>query len=279
MVPKLIFSILISLLTHMSFAQQFTFMTYNIRYGTARDGENSWEFRKNGLAEQIKFYEPDVFGIQEGLEFQVEYLDSALSEYNYYGVGRDDGQTKGEYSAVFYKKNKFNVLNNGTFWLSQTPGEISTGWDAQLPRVCSYMVLENKVEGEKIAVFNTHFDHVGEEARKESARLIIQKIQEIKPADAAVVLMGDLNLEPQTEPIKYLSKNLTDARLSSKEVTFGPEGTFTGFNFTEPPERRIDYIFTDPDRIEVIKYAVLTDSKDNKYYSDHLPVYVEVNIK
>ena len=126
------------------FSQSYTFMTYNIRLSTGNDGENAWEHRKEGLVNQIRFHEPDVFGIQEGLPDQVAYFEQNLKDYAYYGVGRDDGEEKGEFSALYFKRDKFKVLKKRTFWLSETPDQPSKGWDAALPRICTTVLLEMK---------------------------------------------------------------------------------------------------------------------------------------
>ncbi|WP_345004842.1 endonuclease/exonuclease/phosphatase family protein [Snuella lapsa] len=254
-------------------------MTYNIRYDNPKDGENQWSKRKAFLCNQITFYDPDVFGIQEGLQHQVQYIDSTLVNYGYVGVGRDDGKTKGEYSAIFYNSDKFEVLESNTFWLSSTPNMISVGWDASMERICTYALFQEKETKQKFWLFNTHFDHIGLKAREESAKLIVNKIAELNQNDFPVVLMGDFNLKPNSIPITYLSDIFSDTKLVSKSKPFGPEGTFNGFKFNEPVKDRIDYVFVSKDKIEVNKYAILSDSKDCKYPSDHLPVYVEVDIK
>lgn len=260
-------------------AQPLRMLTYNIRYGLANDGENSWDLRKAGLAKQLLFYEPDIFGVQEALDFQVAFLDSALQSYDYYGVGREDGQDKGETTAIFYKKDKFTVLEKSTFWLSETPQKVSTGWDAALPRICSYLLLQEKNSDRQFWVINTHFDHIGVQARSESARLIVSKMNEINKKNQPLVLMGDFNLEPDSDGIQYLMTQMNDSKSHSKGVVFGPDGTFQGFNYQAPLERRIDFIFTSKQHVEVLKYAVLTDAIDQKFYSDHLPVLVEVEIE
>jgi len=206
---------------------------------------------------------------------QLEHLKGNLPNYNYVGVGREDGINKGEFSALFYDANQFEVLEEDTFWLSETPGEISVGWDAALPRICTFALLENKTSKQTFWVFNTHFDHVGEKAREESANLILAKIQKLN-TDIPVILMGDFNLEPETKAIQLLSKKMNDSKSISKILVFGPEGTFNGYNFLEPVTRRIDYIFISKGDLQVIKYAVLSDSWDLKYPSDHLPVFVEL---
>jgi len=255
-------------------AQNLEVITYNIKYANENDGENSWSKRKGHLTDQIKFYEPDIFGVQEALLEQLEHLKGNLPNYNYVGVGREDGINKGEFSALFYDANQFKVMEEDTFWLSETPGEISVGWDAALPRICTFALFENKTSKQKFWVFNTHFDHIGEKAREESANLILAKIEKINTANLPVILMGDLNLEPETKAIQLLSKKMNDSKNVSKNVVFGPEGTFNGYNFLEPVTRRIDYIFISKGNLEVLKYAVLSDSKDLKYPSDHLPVFV-----
>ena len=254
-------------------------MTYNIRYDSPNDGENHWELRKRWMSNQIKFVEPEVFGIQEGLFHQVSFLDDALPDYGYVGVGRDDGKFKGEYSAIFYKTQSLNVITNSTFWLSDTPEKPSKGWDAALERICTYALFERKTTKEKFWVFNTHFDHIGDTARIKSVDLILAQINKLNIECLPVFLMGDLNLEPTSEPIKKLSNEMIDSRYYSTALVFGPQGTFNGFKHDEPVTRRIDYIFTSKKGAEVKKYAVLSDSKDRKYPSDHLPVLIETILK
>ncbi|MCF7567852.1 endonuclease/exonuclease/phosphatase family protein [Sabulilitoribacter arenilitoris] len=251
-------------------------MTYNIRYDNVNDGENQWSNRKGFLSNQITYNNPDIFGIQEGLHHQVQYLDSTFVNYNYIGVARDDGKTKGEYSAIFYNKEKFDVLKQGTFWLSETPNKISVGWDAAMERICTFGWFKDKITKQQFLVFNTHFDHIGKEARVESAALILNKIEEFNTKSLPVVVMGDFNLKPEEAPIKLLSKSLNDTKKVSELKPFGPTGTFNGFKFNKPVANRIDYIFTSKKNISVKKYAVLSDSKDCKYPSDHLPVVVDV---
>lgn len=257
-------------------AQNLDVMTYNIKYANENDGENSWSKRKNHLTNQIRFYEPDIFGVQEALLEQLEHLKENLPNYKYVGVGREDGVNKGEFSALFYDASQFKVLEEDTFWLSETPEKISVGWDAALPRICTFALFEYKTSKQKFWVFNTHFDHIGDIAREESANLILAKIGKLNTANIPVILTGDLNLEPETKAIQLLSKKMNDSRSASKNVVFGPEGTFNGYNFLEPVTRRIDYIFVSKGNLEVLKYAVLSDSKALKYPSDHLPVFVEL---
>ncbi len=259
-------------------AQSITLMTYNVRYGLADDGENSWEYRKEYLASQIAYYDPDIFGVQEGLPFQVAYLDSTLINHSFIGKSRDaDG--KGEYSAIFYNHDKFDVLKQNTFWLSPTPLIPSKGWDAAYPRICTYGLFKDKKTKKKFWVINTHLDHIGEIAREKSVLMILKKIEEINVKNYPLVFMGDLNAEPESVPISLLKSKLADAKEISIKSPFGPSGTFNAFKFEMPVITRIDYIFVSrSNEIKVKKYAVLSDSKDLKYPSDHLPVFIELII-
>ena len=260
-------------------AQSVTLMSYNIRYDTERDSLDAWSNRKDFLLNQVQFYQPDIMGTQEGLKHQLDYLQSGLVGYEYKGIGRDDGQSKGEYTAVFYNKNKFTLLEEGTFWLSETPDTVGFGWDAVCNRTCTYLLLEGKQNQQKFWVFNTHFDHIGKMARKNGANLILQKIKTLNTKNHPIVLMGDFNVEPTDAVYTILTNQLADTKLISQLPPLGNEGTFNGFNFHQPLTRRIDYIFVDANRLNVLKYATLSDSKDCHYPSDHLPVFVEASIK
>lgn len=267
--------ILVFTISSFGFAQDFSIMSYNIKLDYPKEGENSWTNRKPFFSNQIKFYEPDVLGVQEAMPNQMKDMDSLLTNYSFVGVGRDDGNNEGEYSAIFYKKEKFNLIKSNTFWLSQTPDKVGMGWDAVCNRVCTYALLEDKMSGKHFWVFNTHFDHVGIEARKNSAILIIKKIKELNAENYPVILTGDFNMEPDHESIIYIKKTLKDSK-DIANVIFGPQGTFNGFHFDKPVVRRIDYAFVS-NSVEVIKYAVLSDNWNLKYPSDHLPVYVEIS--
>lgn len=273
----LLFLTLIIMVTPIAMGQNIKLITYNIRYDSKQDTDNPWKRRKVQIVRQIVFYEPDVFGIQEGLKHQVEYLDDQLESFDYVGVGRDDGKNEGEYSAVYYNHNLFAKLDNGTFWLSETPNKPSVGWDAALERICTWVLLEHKKTGRKLRVFNTHFDHVGEKARLNSAKLIVRKMKEIGKKGESIVLMGDLNARPDDKPIEVIDENLRDTKLVSKTEPFGPEGTYTGFDYNKPAQRRIDYIFVKDS--EVLKYGVLNDPVNLHFPSDHFPVFAEIRLK
>ena len=258
-------------------SQEVSVMTYNIKLDYPKESENSWTNRKPIFINQLKFYEPDILGVQEAMPNQMKDMDSLLADYNFVGVGRDDGKDAGEYSAIFYKKAQFKVLKSSTFWLSQTPEKVSMGWDAVCNRVCTYALFQNKSSKKTFWVFNTHFDHVGVEARKQSAILILQKIKELNSENHPVILMGDFNMEVTHESIQLITKTLRDSKKASN-IVFGPEGTFNNFEFNKPVTRRIDFIFLSND-IKVNKYAVLSDSHNCRYPSDHLPVYLKLAIK
>lgn len=259
-------------------AQDLKLMTYNIRLDVTSDGENAWPNRKEYWASQLKFYAPDVFGIQEALPNQVTDIVGLLPKYNSVGMGRD-GIGKGESSNIFYKKDRFEVLQQNTFWLSETPDKISKGWDAALNRVCTYALLKDTKSKQTFWVFNTHLDHIGELARTNSIQLILSKIKELNTKNYPVFFMGDFNSEPTEERIINLKKKMDDSHEISAEKPFGPSGTFNAFRHHEAVVKRIDYIFLSQNApFKVRKYAVLSDSKDLKYPSDHLPVYIEVSV-
>lgn len=251
-------------------------MTYNIKYANDDDGKNSWPFRKHHLTKQLKFYEPEIIGFQEALMEQVKHFEENLENYSHIGVNSDEEKIGEEYNPVFYKSDLLEVLEKNTFWLSETPDEPSKGWDAEFPRVCSYALFKDKKNQNKFWIFNTHFDHKGEKARVESSKLVLKKIEVVNSEKHPVVLMGDLNTTPENECIQILAEKLNDSRKISKNVKYGPEGTFNKFEPEERVTRRIDFIFTSKENVAVLKYAALSEIKDFKFPSDHFPVLVEV---
>jgi len=273
---KHIFIILVGVISFLANSQNLKIMTYNIKLDYPKEGENSWNNRRPFMINQIKFHEPIVLGVQEALPNQIKDFNNLLTDYSFVGVGRDDGIDEGEYSAIFYRKDELEVAKSSTFWLSETPSEVSMGWDAVCNRVCTYTLFQHKTTNEKFWVFNTHFDHVGQEARSKSAVLILDKIKNLNTEDYPVFLTGDFNMEPNHKSIDYITKTLKDSKVVS-ELEFGPEGTFNGFHFDKPVTRRIDYIFVSDD-VEVNKYAVLSDNWNMQYPSDHLPVLIEAKL-
>lgn len=260
-------------------AQNLKIMSYNLRVDFGGDGENNWEFRRDFLASQLKFYEPDFIGTQEGKAHQLKFIDSLLTDYTFIGLSRDNSKTDGEFSAIFYNHKKFRLLFESTFWLSETPEKKSKGWDAAYERICTYGLFQDIRTKKRFYVFNTHLDHIGQVAKTNSAKLIIDNINTINTKKLPVIFTGDFNSEPKSEAYQYISKYMNDSRIVSKAPSFGPSGTFSAFKFHEPVTLLIDYIFTSKNNIEVLKHAVLSDSKDCKYPSDHLPVYAEITLK
>ena len=257
-------------------AQGIKVMTCNIRLDVESDGENSWTNRKEYFTAQVQFYEPDIFGVQEAKPNQVTHIKTYLTAYNYVGIGRD-ADNKGESSNIFYKTARFKMKNSGTFWLSETPDSVSKGWDAAYNRVCTYALLFDKKGKKQFWVFNTHLDHVGETARTKGIELILSKIKALNKKNIPVIFMGDFNSEPTSERIKYLKTQMEDTRELSLQKPFGPSGTFNNFKHNEAVTLLIDYIFiSKASNFVVNKFAVLSDSKDLKYPSDHCPVYVEL---
>ncbi len=270
-------SLIIAFLFFGSFliAQEFNAMSYNIKYDNVKDTVNNWNDRKQDMVKLVRHYEPHFLGMQEVLHRQLTYLDEELSSFGYVGVGREDGKEKGEYSPILYDTTVFKLLKSGTFWLSETPDKISVGWDASMERICTYGLFEHKISKERVYVFNTHFDHIGMVAREKSAELIADKIKELNRDNTALVLMGDLNLPPETDPIKFLQAQFTDGLSASKKPFYGPIGTFSGFDFQKVLDSRIDYIFTK--NLNVKTYIHIDDRmENNKHISDHLPVMVEL---
>jgi endonuclease/exonuclease/phosphatase family metal-dependent hydrolase len=252
---------------------QTSLMSFNIRYDNKNDMENSWDNRKAELAVMIASYHPDILGIQEGLYHQVEYLSKILPEYNWIGAGRDDGSISGEFSAIFYKTEKWENLSKQTFWLSETPDSVSKGWDAALNRIATAGLFINKKTKDTLFVINSHFDHIGKVARQKSAELILHKIKKMGWGHFKGVVMGDFNSQPFEEPILIFSKSLDDAVTTSKSPFLGSAATFNEFNTKKLPEMRIDYIFTQ--RLSVLSCRHIDDRrKNNLFFSDHFPVFV-----
>ena len=257
------------------YSQPHSIISYNIRYDNNWDIENSWKIRRNKISKILGQYSPSIIGIQEGLLNQVQYIDSSLIDYDYVGVGRDDGKMKGEFCAIYFDTTRYVLLKNSTFWLSETPDTISVGWDAALERICTYGLFKDRITKEEFLVFNTHFDHIGVVAREKSSELILKRINKINYQSLPVILMGDFNSIPNSSPVKEIKTELSDALQISLEKLQGPRGTFNGFNKDLPIEKRIDYIFTND--LKVLSYTHINDRlNNNRHISDHLPVMIKI---
>ena len=253
---------------------QLNVATYNLRMDTPSDNLDAWEHRKENVNGLIRFHDFDIVGTQEGFHHQL--LDiTAAGDYAYVGVGRDDGINEGEHSAIVYKKDRFEVLNSGDFWFSETPETPSYGWEAKYRRVCSWAKFQDKLAGKEFYVFSLHYDHEAKKARRNSSLLLLRKINEIA-GDAPTFCVGDFNATPDDEPIQILYKNnsLKDSYLTSQAKPYGTEGTFNAFKLDAPMKNRIDYIWVTKD-ITVEKYGVLNDVHYGHFPSDHFPVMVK----
>lgn len=257
-------------------AQQFRVATYNIRYANPGDTGNLWKDRAPHLIQLIRFHGFDIFGTQEGLQHQVADIKQALPGYDYIGVGRDDGNEAGEYSAIFFNTAKFDVIKQGTFWLAENTESPIKGWDAALPRICTWGLFNDKQTGFQFFLFNTHFDHVGTEARKESAKLIVEKAGELG-SGTPMIITGDFNVDQHSDSYRLLNSGgaVRDAYELSP-LKYASNGTFNGFDITRVSESRIDHIFVSPP-FEVVRYGILTDSYAGKLPSDHFPVMAEIH--
>ena len=261
---------------------QLNVMSFNIRYNSAGDSLNAWPYRKDLVASQILFHVAHLVGVQEALHMQMEELQQRLPGYKYAGVGRKDGKQGGECSAIFYDTSRLALLKTETFWLAEEtniPGR--KGWDAAIERIVTWVQFQDKKTNKTFYHFNTHFDHVGKIARKESARLILDKIQEIAK-NHPVILTGDFNAKPSDEPIMVLTdinnpKHMIPSEAVSDMPHYGPTGTFNGFQSKETSNEPIDYIFI-KNGIKVLKHATLSQTWQGRFSSDHFPILAVVEI-
>ena len=262
-------------------AQQLYVGTYNIRYNNPNDKKegNAWAQRCPQLCDFINFEQPEIFGTQEVLVDQLHDLMKGLDGYGYIGVGRDDGKEKGEYAAIFYKKNQLSLLDSGNFWLSPTPERASLGWDAACIRICTWGKFQDKISGKQFYFFNTHMDHVGTVARRESARLILKRINQLSKG-LPTILTGDFNVDQTDEIYKIFSSSgvLRDCYTNALQ-RMAPTGTWNDFMQDSRSKTRIDHIFVSSD-FKVSHYAIFTNSywlgKSRRNISDHYPVMVKL---
>jgi len=258
-------------------AQSFTVATFNVRYDNPRDSGNLWVNRAHVVSNLIRFHDFDVFGVQEALKNQLDDISSNLPEYERYGAGRDDGKEAGEHSSIYYKKDMFRLLKSGDFWLSETPDKPGKGWDATCcNRICSWVYLENIKTRKKFYMFNVHFDHQGEVARKESGKLMIQKIKEIA-GNQPVLLSGDLNGTRESEwYLSIANSGILKDSYSSIKFPYENNASFNGYN--KPRGMGvIDHIFMSK-HFSSSKWGILTDTYFGKFPSDHFPVVAKVTL-
>lgn len=264
---KFYITIILLAISGVVFSQSIKVMSYNIRLDVASDGVNQWSNRKEKLPALIKKYDPDLIGLQEAMHHQLMDILQALPEYLYIGVGRDDGKEKGEYSAILYKKDRFELDWQKTTWLSEKPMEPgSKSWDAAITRILTRGGFRDLKTDKRFIYFNTHFDHIGKEARKNSASIILAAIKE-ESTKLPVIVTGDFNSQPTEEPYKVISNSIKDSRENSNQ------GTFCTFKVNAQPCNIIDYIFYSD--FKKLNYKVITDNDGKNYPSDHLPVMAE----
>ncbi|TCO10617.1 endonuclease/exonuclease/phosphatase family protein [Natronoflexus pectinivorans] len=250
--------------------------SFNLRYDTRRDRDNAWPNRRDFVMQLIRYHEFDIIGTQELLFNQIEDL-TEMEEFAYVGGGRDDGLSGGEHSTIFFKTDRFGLLDYGDFWLSETPDIPSRGWDAALNRICTWVKLKDFTSGDTLFVFNAHYDHRGSEARIRSSALVRTKIEEIANG-YPVIFTTDLNSTPGTEPYNVINSFLYDAYDITELPPYGPVGTFNGFDLNAPLNSRIDFVFVS-EHFRVHKYGALTDFLNGRFPSDHLPVVVRVTLR
>ncbi len=243
-------------------------MTFNIRYGTANDGENSWQFRKENVVRTINNFNPDLLGLQEALQIQIDEFLKRMPAYSCLGVGRDDGKSAGEHSSIFYLRDRFDVDSAGTFWFSDTPNIIaSKSWGNNITRICTWARLFDKLSGKTFYIFNVHLDHESQPSREKSTLLLIKRISD---KTLPVILTGDFNCGDENPAVKtILDSGMIDTyrKLNVKKTN---EGTFNSFKGDTTGDK-IDFIFTS-NHFEVKQSEIIRTSYDGKYPSDHFPV-------
>ena len=261
-----------------AYAQSITIATFNLRFDNPRDTANLWVTRAPVVSDLIRFHDFDVFGTQEGMVHQLNDVSSALPQYERYGVGRTDGKEAGEFSAIYYKRDRFKLLKGGDFWLSETPDKPSMGWDGKCcNRICSWVYLQDKKTGKRLYVFNAHFDHEGKVARRESSKLVLKKIREIA-GDKPVLLTGDFNGGHDSEWYKTIANSgLLKDIYSQVKYPYANSGTFQNFGRSINSTSIIDHIFMSK-HFKAVKWGILTDSYRGKYPSDHYPVVAVVKL-
>lgn len=253
---------------------QIKAMTFNIRMDTESDGINQWKNRIAMCTDLIKYHQADIIGMQEAFVHQIKDAQKELPAYVWFGKGRDDGKEAGEFSPIFYHKNKFKLLQQDTFWLSDSCEKVGYGWDAACRRVVTWGHFQEIKSGKKFYVFNTHFDHLGKVARRESAKLVLKKMKEIAQ-NSPSILLGDFNATPDDEPIQILvDENNTDKIINSLKISqnghYGPIGSFNGFK-SERENSQIDYIFV-KNGVKCLQHTTHSETWNNRYPSDHFPV-------
>ena len=248
-------------------------MSYNIRLGSGKDGTNAWMYRYPATAMMIDDQRPDVFGVQEALDYQVNYIDEYCRDYDCVGVGRDDGRKKGEHMSIFWNKKTVKLLKWGTFWLSETPENPSIGWDAACFRTATWALMKDKRTGRQFYFVNTHLDHVGVEARRNGLKLIVDKIAEINPEGHPMVLAGDFNIKPDNAALNELDTKMQSARKIAEKTD--NHNTYNAWGKAKKDEV-IDYIYVSGFSA-CPEYQTVTRKYDERsFISDHFPIFARL---
>ena len=245
-------------------------MSYNIRLGSAQDGTNSWALRYTATGKMLEDQKPDVFGVQEALEYQVRYIEE-MCGYESVGVGRENGKKEGEHMSIFWNKKAVSMLKWGTFWLSETPEKPSKGWDAECFRTATWALMKDKKTGKKFYFVNTHLDHKGTEAQKNGLKLIVDRIAEINPDGLPMVLTGDFNIEPKNPALKDLDARMQSARNIAEKTD--DHATYNGWGKSST---MIDYIYVSGFSSCPEYQTVTKRYEDRKFISDHYPIFARL---
>lgn len=249
-------------------------MSFNIRFDNPGDSANTWKFRADNVALLINYYAPDLLGLQEVMINQLDDLKKRLPQYATVGVARVDGKEKGEFNPIFFNTNRYKLLKHGDFGLSESPEKFGIkGWDSAFERIVTWAILKDKSNEKNIAIFNTHFDHIGQVSRRESAKLLLAKVKEIA-GSLPLVVTGDFNLTPDSEPFKILTDGTLKATCLNSPIIYNSSGSFHDFGRIPEKDRSlIDFIFVN-ELIQTKKYRVITDQPKDGYYSDHHPILI-----
>jgi endonuclease/exonuclease/phosphatase family metal-dependent hydrolase len=247
-------------------------ISYNIRYDGHSDLAPDWTQRKVPIIAQLQSQRPSIIGFQEVLNNQLNDLSGALPSFRVIGVGRDDGKAAGEFAPIFFDTTRYQLLQSGTFWLSPTPDTPSKGWDAALNRICTYALLQSNYDGKKLWVLNTHFDHLGVNARQQSAQLLIEKFAAFTQiVNAPILLLGDFNAEPDSPVYLLLKTSFQDLSCSKRHRELCSEPTFNAFTLTVADDKIIDYFFGSSGLVS-LQFNVLKKPFERSYPSDHFPI-------
>ena len=248
-------------------------MSYNIRFGLADDGENSWQFRCPATIEMLSDQRPDIFGVQEALDFQLQYITTKNSEYKCVGVGRGDGKTEGEFTSIFWNKNRIKLLKWGTFWLSETPDVPSMGWDAHYKRTATWALMKDKLSGKKFFYVNTHLDNRGKVAQANGLKLILDRIGRINKCGYPMILTGDFNITPDNLILSELDTMMDSARNVAEKTD--KHKTFNGWGKAKR-DVIFDYIYI-KGFTSCVEYHTITEGYAGcVYISDHYPIFARL---